>query len=121
MITLAWVLGIIIFGFVLAVLFGRAARLGAEQEVPPPPTFKAMSDHLAQMEAAQDAVRVKRIAELQERLADNRAILQQLYRTPADLQIIGERSKVYCEIIDDERALHALRHGRVLPESYDWL
>jgi len=35
--TLAYILGFIIIGFVLAVLFGRAARLGGDQEVPPPP------------------------------------------------------------------------------------
>jgi hypothetical protein len=35
--TLAYILGFIIVGFVLAVLFGRAARLGGDQEVPPPP------------------------------------------------------------------------------------
>ena len=34
--ALAYVLGFIIFGFVLAVLFGRAARLGADQEASPP-------------------------------------------------------------------------------------
>lgn len=35
--TLAWILGFIIIGFIFAVLFGRAARLGVDQEVPPPP------------------------------------------------------------------------------------
>lgn len=37
MTTLAYILGFIIIGFIFAVLFGRAARLGADQEVEPPP------------------------------------------------------------------------------------
>ena len=109
--TLAYVLGFIIFGFVLAVLFGRAARLGVEQESPPPRLVaEQLADRMDALTATQAALMVEMIAELQERLADNRKILAELYTVPTSPEVIRHRAMVHGDIMDDQRALYALRN-----------
>jgi len=109
--TLAWILGFIIIGFVFAVLFGRAARLGAESEALPP-TVTQLADRMDALKATQTALMVEMIDELQERIADNRKVLAELYTVPNDPQVIRHRAMVHGDIMDDERVLHSLRGNR---------
>ena len=107
--TLAWILGFIIIGFIFAVLFGRAARLGAESEALPP-TVTQLADRMDSLKATQAALIVEMIAELQERIADNRKVLAELYTVPTSPEVIRHRAMVHGDIMDDQRALYALRN-----------
>jgi len=113
MTTLAYILGFIIIGFIFAVLFGRAARLGSESEMPPPrPVAEKLADRMDRLKVTQAALAVEMIEEVRERIADNRKILAELYTVQADPQVIRHRAMVYGDIMDDERVLRALRGER---------
>lgn len=112
--TLAIILAVLIAGFVCAVIFGRAARLGAEQEAPEPRSVAdKLADRMDKLKATQAALTVEMIEELQERLADNRKILAELYTVPTDPKVICQRAMIYGDIMDDERVLYALGGKRV--------
>ena len=113
MTALAYTLGFIIIGFVFAVLFGRAARLGAaEQEAPPRLVAEKLAERMDRLKETQAALTVEMIEELQERLADNRKILAELYTVKADPKVICQRAMIYGDIMDDERALRTMRGNR---------
>lgn len=112
MTTLAYILGFIIIGFIFAVLFGRAARLGAEQEVAPPvPRVVAdkLADRLDALITERKAAELAWMIELQERIAENRIKLDAMRMYPVTHELIGSRTEIRVQIDGDERALELLR------------
>lgn len=106
--TLAYVIGLIIFSFVLATLFGRAARLGADQEVEPP----SPADQIDKLIADQPAKEDKWIAELEHEIATqhkNLAILRGGVLTVETIRACGEAA---ISIAGAERVLNILYERR---------
>jgi hypothetical protein len=96
-----------------------------------PPAFKRKTfDELARehdrMVKHHAARSEEMIAVLVERLADNRMLLEDLYKVPENtIDVIQQRAKLYCDIRDDEKLLRELRQfgigRRVIPVEYDLL
>lgn len=110
-----------IFGFIiffglsiaLALLWGKFTHAGKGQDEQP--TAKNLADRMDQLRATQTALMIEMIEEVQERLADNRRILAELYTVPTDPKVIQHRAMVYGDIMDDERVLQSL-----LGTNVDW-
>lgn len=96
-----------------------------------PPAFRSKTfaelerEHYAMVE--RHAARSEQlIGILVERLADNRMLLEDLYKVPLNtIEVIQQRAKLYCDIRDDEKLLRELRQfgigRRVIPVEYDLL
>jgi hypothetical protein len=114
----AGIIAVFLLGVICVIAFG-------------PPAFRRKTfDELAREHdrmVKHHAIRSEEmIGILVERLADNRMLLEDLYKVPENtIPIIQQRAKLYCDIRDDETLLRQLRQfgagRRVLPESYDLL